>query len=109
MIKIRSNLLIKATAFFLCIILFAIAAFMTSVSAFILYLSDGTITPDKAQNEFAGYFLNSRSNQLFYIFEDEIKGYSEHSTLEWASDEDYYFTIYDEDMNVLLSNYDGQE
>lgn len=109
MIKIRSNLLIKATAFFLCIILFAVAAFMTSVSAFILYLSDGTITPDKAHNEFAEYFLNSRSNQLFYIFEDEIKGYSEHSTLEWASDEDYYFTIYDENMNVLLSNYDGQE
>lgn len=108
--NLKYNITAKIIAFVLCIIVFTITAFMAFSSVSIILISDGSNSPEIAQESLAQYYLNSRSNQLFYNFIGDVVDNSNIDKFEqWTENEDYYFTISDTKDNVLYSNYHGQD
>ncbi len=108
--NLKYNVIAKITAFILCIFVFIITAFMAVSSVSLILISDGSNSPNIAQDALAQYYLNSRSNQLFYNFIDDVVNNDNVYEFEkWIQNEDYYFTISDIKENVLYSNYQGQD
>lgn len=108
--NIKYNIFLKTVIFIFCVILFISTAFMSVTSVVLIAISDGSNSPEIAQKELANYYLNSRSNQLFYHYAYEVeRGYNGSSVEQWAENEDFYFIISDNSGNILVSNYEGQE
>lgn len=104
--KLLNNFTIKITAFVLAVIIFIATAFMLGFSILIFMISDGMPNIEYAQSKWAESYLRKELRDFSDILMEKVIYQDDVSLKEWASDKNYYYTIFIVNEENSLDIYD---
>lgn len=104
--KLLNNFTIKITAFVLAVIIFIATAFMLGFSILIFMISDGMPNIEYAQSKWAESYLRKELRDFSDILMEKVIYQDDVSLKQWASDKNYYYTIFIVNEENSLDIYD---